>query len=82
MIDPTLEYLLIFCLAIFFTSLAFNRQTLIPNLLAGIAWFLFALVNYAFVSSPATTSISWLTVGIGLIFIVNSIKIAIEMIRR
>jgi len=81
MIDQTLQYLLTFCLAILFTSIGISRQTIIPNLLAGISWFLVSLATLAFgANGNLTVAMSWLIAGIGILFILNAIRLIIEML--
>jgi len=70
------QYMIMMAITLLFTvlGLAFTKKTVL-GLLAGISWLASALANSAIgdQTSPLTASLSWLFLGIGIIFIVKTV---------
>lgn len=70
------QYMIMMAITLLFTvlGLAYTKKTVL-SLLAGISWLISALAHFAVgnQTSPLTPMLSWLFVGIGIIFIVKTI---------
>lgn len=69
------QYMILMAITLLFSvlSLTYTKKTVL-GLLAGISWLISALSNFAIgdQTSPLTSSLSWLFLGIGMAFIVKT----------
>lgn len=75
-VDSLMQYILFFGITVIFTILAVgNPKKGLFGVIAGLCWFVLALAHFA-LGDPIgmlTTSVAWLFVGLGTIFIVNTV---------
>jgi hypothetical protein len=64
-----IEYGIMFATVIFFTAIAIDRETMLANLLASVAWFSVAIANF-YLDPTGTLSfaLAWIFGAVGSIF--------------
>ena len=70
------QYMIMMAITLLFTvlSLTYTKKTVL-TLLAGLSWLISGLANFSIgdQTSPLTSGLSWLFLGIGIIFTVKTI---------
>ena len=83
-LDPTLQYTFLMGITLLFTVLAINRRSITLSILSAISWFASSLAHQMISpqTSPLTNPISLLYMGIGIIFTIATVMMALNYLKE
>lgn len=69
-----IQFMLLFAVSIIFTTIALQRETFISHLISAILWIGTAVANYVLGTSFLQIALSYVFLGLGLIFTLAALK--------
>lgn len=69
-----IQFMLLFAVSIIFTTIALQRETFISHLISAMLWFGTAVTNWVLGTSILQIALSYVFLGLGLIFMLASLK--------
>jgi len=74
-VESIIQFGLVWAMALVFTSISLQRDTLITYLLAAIFWFITGAANYMLSISTLTMALSYMCLALGFVFTLASLKV-------
>jgi len=84
LMDPVIQYVFLIGITLLFSILALNRDSILCHALAAFTWFITALGHMMIgqQTSPLTSPLAFLYLGIGLIFTINTMHKTLEFLQE